>query len=101
MNNVGFDLQHLIVEHGLDQWVRILSQLGLRGLGEHDGTQGPDGVRRGESLCQTSCVLRDTVQRAFDLVDPLQGSSQPGLYLVAKNNIDLTAGSKGLRRRRQ
>lgn len=46
-------------------------------------------------------MLRDTVQCAFDFVDPLQGRRQPRLHLVAENDIDSAAGSKGLRRRRQ
>lgn len=43
-------------------------------------------------------MLGNAVQRTLDLVDSLQGSSQPGLYLVAENNVDGAPGGKGLRR---
>lgn len=44
MDNVGFNLQHLVVEHGLNQGVGVSPQLGLWSLGEHDRAQGPYGV---------------------------------------------------------
>jgi hypothetical protein len=37
-------VKELVVEQSLNERVGVLSQFRIRGLGQHQGSQGPDGV---------------------------------------------------------
>lgn len=74
MDNVRFDVDHLIVKQPLDKRVFVLAKLRLGGFGERHGAEGPDGVGRRQGLRQTSRMLGDIVQGTLDPVNTLQGS---------------------------
>lgn len=43
VDDVCFDVQDLIVEQCLDEWVGIFAKFRVWRLGEHDRAQSPDG----------------------------------------------------------
>lgn len=101
MDDIRFDMDHLIVEDGLHQGVLILAKLRIGGFGEHHGAEVPDGVGRREGLGQASGMLGDIVQRTLDPVDTLEGGREPGLNLGIQDDIGGRARSKGSSRRGQ
>lgn len=98
VDDVCFDIQDLVVEQRLHERVGVFAEFGVWRLGEHDGTQGPDGRRAGKDFGQASKVLRDAIQRPLHSIDPLQCRRQPWIYLGIQDDIRSGARCKGGRR---
>lgn len=102
VHNVGLEVDELVVEDGLNQRVGVFPELRLGGLGQHQRSQGPDGIWRRQGLGQTSLVLRYTVEWALDPVDALECLREPRLYLGSEDHVDGgSTGSKGSCRSRE
>jgi hypothetical protein len=81
VDDVGVNVDELVVEHGLDERVRVAHQLRVGLAREHYGAQGPDGGVARKCLGQAAVVLGHAVQGALDLVDALERLGQPLLDL--------------------
>lgn len=72
VDDIGLDVDQLKVEDAFYQRVVVLAQFRFWCSREHERAEGPDGSSAAESLCQTSKVLRHTVERSLDPVDALE-----------------------------
>lgn len=99
MYDVSFDVYNLVVEERLYQRVLVFAQLGFWGFRKHQGAQCPDCRRRRQSLGQTSKVLRHTVERSLDSVDPFESGCQPRVDFAVEDDVWCSArrksGSRG------
>jgi hypothetical protein len=99
VDDVGFEMDELVAEVLL---MRLCGHICLGALGQHDGSESPDGIWRRKGLREASLVLRDAVERALDTVDTLKSLCQPRLNLGPEDNIDGgCARRKGSSRRRK
>ncbi len=85
VDNVGLNVDELVAEHVLGV---VGGHVGLGELGQHDGSERPDGILVGEGLGEASLVLGHRVERALNTVDALERQGQPRLDLGAEDDID-------------
>lgn len=75
--NVSLNVQELVIEDGLDKRIRVFAQIGIGGLGNHEGRQRPYCVWSRKSLGQASEVLSCAIERSSHTIHPLERLCQP------------------------
>lgn len=85
VNNVSLNVDEVVAEEVLGV---VCGHVGFGELGQHDGSESPDGIFVGKRLGEASLVLGHRVERALNTVDALERQGQPRLDLGAKNDID-------------